>query len=149
MQRRELDPRRHGASAPVRGIDADDVTVSAVRQDAAERRVQLVDREPDVEVHEVLADRLVHRQSPELTRARVPRLHAQSAVDHDRGREAREDRLEEGVGGVELRAALVELVVDRLELLVRRLELLVHRLELLVRRLQLLVRRLQLLDGRL
>ena len=110
----------------------------------------LLDRQADVEVHEVLADDLLRRAAPHSSRAPSFHADAQLAVD-DATPPRRLARIasRNAFDVVELVAALVELLVHRLELLVRRLELLVRRLELLVRRLQLLVRRLELLVRRL
>src|SRR5262249_37044488 len=135
---------------PVDGLELDLPVHRTTGEDVPDRLPQLGDRQPDVQVQEVLALDLVGSQSPEILGPLVPDAHQQLPVhDHDPRPEARQDRLEIAVDVAELLAALPELLVDRVHLLVRRLELLVHGLELLVGGLQLLVGGLELLDRRL
>ena len=136
--------------APVHRLQERLLTAAAAAQHRPQRPGELLDREPDVEREQVVLDRLVLAQPPEVLGAVVPDLHPLLAIDHgDPDAERGEDRLEEVVDPVEVAGPVAQLVVDRLELLVGRLELLVHRLELLVGRLELLVGGLELLVGRL
>src|SRR5207253_1289558 len=132
------------------GVRGHDPASRVAGERVPDRLAQLLRRQADVEVEEVLADDLLASQAPEVVRRAVPRLDAQLVVeDDDTCVEPPEYRLQECVDLVELVRPLVQFVVDRLELFVRRLELLVHRLELFVRRLELFVRRLELLVRRL
>src|SRR5262249_22197095 len=59
---------------------------------------ELLDREPDVEVHEMAALHLTGPQAPQVLGAVVPREHLELRVDHDDGDlEPGQDRVEEGV----------------------------------------------------
>src|SRR5262245_39516137 len=75
-------------------------------QDCAHRLPQLLDREPDVEIHEMTPLDLAGAETPEVFGAMIPGKHLELRVDDDhRHLDSGQDRGEKGVGGIELVAA--------------------------------------------
>src|SRR5918912_533280 len=107
VERHELDPRRHAAAPPIDGVQLE-LGLAVAAEHLPYRRVELLDRQADVEVHEVPAEHLLGPQAPELERRVVPARHLEVLVDdHDGGAQAAEDALEERVHFVQLVGALL------------------------------------------
>src|SRR5207247_3075715 len=82
------------AAQPVRAVSG---------QALAQRRLQLLDGQADLEIHEGLPPYLVGAQAPEVLGLAVPDLDGEVRVEDDEPRlHAGDDRLEEGVGAVQL-----------------------------------------------
>src|SRR6185437_4674764 len=84
---------------------------------SAERLLESLRRQADVEAEHVLAAQLAFPQPPQIFSARIPDEDLEIRIDHDHGAaHARQNALEERVDLLDLVPSFAELVIHRLEL---------------------------------